>query len=172
MLVHLASNAELFHTATGTAFADLVLDGRRETWPVRSTRFRTWLRRQYYRATREAPSGAAVASALDHIEAQAQFDGPERAVHLRVAEHNGHIYLDLADAAWRVVEIGSSGWRLTNAAPVRFIRTPGMLPLPVPERGGSAETLQDCSTSPAAANSFWSSPGCWLPSEAADPTLY
>jgi hypothetical protein len=28
-----------------------------------------------------------VALALDHIEAQAQFDGPERAIHLRVAEH-------------------------------------------------------------------------------------
>ena len=76
MLIDLASSAELFHTATGTAFADLTLDGQRETWPVRSSRFRTWLRRRYYTATGEAPSGAAVNSALDHIEAQAQFDTP------------------------------------------------------------------------------------------------
>ena len=36
-------------------------------------------------------------SALDLLEARAQFDGPERAVHVRVAEHAGRIYLDLAD---------------------------------------------------------------------------
>jgi hypothetical protein len=132
MLIHLAAGAELFHTAAGTAFADLGIDGHRETWPVRSTRFRTWLRRRCYTATGEAPSGAAIAAALDHIEAQAQFDGPELAVHLRVAEQDDHIYLDLADASWRAVEVGS---------PVRFIRTPGMLPLPVPQPGGSVEAL-------------------------------
>jgi hypothetical protein len=27
---------ELFHTATDTAFADLLVDGQRETWPIRS----------------------------------------------------------------------------------------------------------------------------------------
>jgi hypothetical protein len=36
---------ELFHTASGTAFADLLVDGHRETWPIRSKRFRGWLRR-------------------------------------------------------------------------------------------------------------------------------
>jgi hypothetical protein len=38
-------------------------------------------------------------STLDLLEARAQFDGAERAVHLRVAEHAGHIYLDLATRA-------------------------------------------------------------------------
>jgi hypothetical protein len=31
MLIHLAGSAELFHTAAGTAFADLAIDGHRET---------------------------------------------------------------------------------------------------------------------------------------------
>jgi hypothetical protein len=44
----------VFHTATGTAFADLLVDGHRETWPIRSKRFRGWLRRRYYEP-REAP---------------------------------------------------------------------------------------------------------------------
>jgi hypothetical protein len=44
MLTNLAVSAELFHTANGTAFADLMFDGHRETWPVRSPRFRSWLR--------------------------------------------------------------------------------------------------------------------------------
>jgi hypothetical protein len=41
---------------------------------------------------------------LDLLEARAQFDGPERAVHIRTAEHAGHIYLDLADEQWRAVD--------------------------------------------------------------------
>jgi hypothetical protein len=141
MLVDLAASAELFHTASGTAFADLAVDGHRETWPVHSTRFRTWLRRRYYAATGGAPSAAELSSALNVIEARAQFDGPQRAIHVRVAEQDSHIYLDLADDRWRAVEVGASGWRIVSAPPVRFLRTPGMLPLPLPDRGGSIETL-------------------------------
>ncbi len=71
----------------------------------------------------------------------AQFEGPERAVHVRLAEHDGHIYLDLADACWRAVEIGPDGWRVIGSPPVRFRRAAGMLPLPVPQGGGPIEAL-------------------------------
>jgi hypothetical protein len=47
----------LRYTATGTAFADLLVDGHRETWPIRSKRFRGWLRRRYYEATGSALNG-------------------------------------------------------------------------------------------------------------------
>src|SRR5271166_737248 len=101
MLTDIALHEEPFHTATGTAFADLVIDGHRETWPIRSKRFRAWLRRCHYQATGEAASAAEIRSALDLLEARAQFDGPQRAVHVRIAEQAGHIYLDLADEFWR-----------------------------------------------------------------------
>src|SRR5207344_1526121 len=61
--------------------------------------------------------------------------------HIRIAEHTGHIYLDLADECWRAVEITPEGWRVVECPPVRFRRPVGMLPLPVPERGGSIEAL-------------------------------
>ena len=51
-------------------------------------------------------AAAAISSALNQLEARAQFDGPEQTVHVRVAEHDGRIYLDLADEHWRAVEIG------------------------------------------------------------------
>src|SRR5215204_5274764 len=51
LLTDLAASAELFHSGDGTAFADLTLDGHRETWPLRSIRMRSWLRRKYYEAT-------------------------------------------------------------------------------------------------------------------------
>jgi hypothetical protein len=133
---------ELFHTPTGVAFADFITDGHRETWPIRSKHLRNWLRRCYYKTTGAAVGAAVIGSALDLLEARAQFDAPERAVNMRVAEHAGRLYLDLADEHWRAVAIGPDGWRVLGCPPVRFRRSPGMLSLPAPERGGSIEILR------------------------------
>jgi hypothetical protein len=132
---------ELFHTPSGAAFADIPVNNHRETWSIRSQRFRNWLRRRYYEATGEPASAAALRSALDLYEARAQFDGPQRTVHIRIAEHAGYLYLDLADEHWRAVEIGPDGWRVIGAPPVRFRRPAGMLAQPMPEQGGSIEAL-------------------------------
>src|SRR5262249_43741901 len=141
MLVSDVVSAEFFHTAAGTAFIDLLINSHRETWPVRSKRFRTWLRRRHYETTRTAATAAAINSAIDLFEAQAQFDGPERADHARLAEPGSPVYLDLADECWRAVEIGPDGWRVVGSPPVRFRRAVGMLPLPTPQAGGSMEEL-------------------------------
>src|SRR5258708_38301289 len=141
MLAQIAACEQVFHTATGTAFADFLVDGHRETWPIRSKRFRGWLRRRYYDATGGALGAQAIASQLDLLEARAQFDAPERSVHVRVAEHAGHIYLDLANDHWRAVEIGSDGWRGNGCPPVRFPPPAGLLPLPLPPRPGALEQL-------------------------------
>ena len=58
-----------------------------------------------------------------------------------LVEHDGLIYLDLADESWRCVEIGANGWRIAEDPPVRFRRSAGMQPLPLPLRGGSIEAL-------------------------------
>jgi hypothetical protein len=141
VLVQLGSTLELFHTPAGTGFADVLIDGHRETWAVRSKRLRDWLRRRHYEATGAAPRPPEVRSALDLLEARAQFDAPERAVHVHLAEHADRIYLDLADARWRAVEVGPDGWHVIGSPPVRFRRPAGMLPLPFPVRGGSIEAL-------------------------------
>ena len=133
--------ASLFHDPSSTAFADLTIDGHRETWPIRSRQFRHWLRRRYFEETGSAASAETVRSALDLLEARAQFDAPERMVHIRVAEYDDRIYLDLADSDWRAIQIGPDGWQVVTSPPVRFRRAAGMLPLPVPQRGGSIEAL-------------------------------
>jgi hypothetical protein len=137
----LGTPVSLFHTATGVAYADLSIDQHRETWPVRGKQFRAWLRRRHYERTGEAMGLATVRSILDLLEARAQFDAPERAIHIRVAQHEDRIYLDLADHLWQAVEVGPDGWRIMTHPPVRFRRAAGMLPLPMPESGGSIETL-------------------------------
>src|SRR5437660_3118351 len=100
-----------------------------------------WLRQQYYERTWNAPSPAALNAALNVLEAQAEFDGPQRKVSVRLAEQDGLIYLDLADEFWRCIEIGANGWRIAEEPPVRFRRSAGMQPLPPPMRGGSIELL-------------------------------
>ena len=137
-----ADDVELFHSPDGTTFADIVINGHRETWPTKSSGFRRWLRRAYYQKTGGAPNGESMSTALALIEAHAQFGGVERTVYLRVAPHNESIYIDLGDDAWRAIEIDGDGWRIVNSPPVRFRRTPGMLSLPMPLLGGKIEELK------------------------------
>ena len=142
ILVDLAQSAELFHAPDGTGFADLDINGHRETWPIRAKGFRRWLARCFFEATQGAPSSEALQSALNVIEAKAHFDAPERVVHVRVGGLDERFYLDLGDATWRAVEIDATGWRVIDNPPVRFRHAAGMQPLPVPVAGGSIEILR------------------------------
>jgi hypothetical protein len=142
ILADLAQTAQLFHAPDGTGFADLDINGHRETWPIRAKGFRRWLARRFFETTQGAPSSEALQSALNLIEARAHFDAPERTVHIRVGGLDSRLYLDLCDTTWRAVEIDATGWRVIDNPPVRFRRAAGMQPLPMPLRGGSVETLR------------------------------
>jgi hypothetical protein len=142
ILIELARTAELFHGPDGTGFADLDVNGHRETWPIRTKGFRRWLARRFFEATGGAPSSEALQSAMNVIEAKAHFDAPERVVNIRVGGLEGKLYLDLGDEAWRAVEIDTAGWRVIDNPPVRFRRASGMQPLPMPVRGGSIAALR------------------------------
>jgi hypothetical protein len=135
-------DATLFHTPKGAAYADVLINGHRETWPINSKSFHNIIRHWFYKNRGEAPSSGELNRALQQLEAQAQFDGPERDVHVRVGGLGGKIYFDLCDEEWRAVEVDSNGWRLVHNPPLRFERKPGMRPLPVPAKGGSIEALR------------------------------
>jgi hypothetical protein len=142
ILIELAQAAGLFHTPGGIGFADLEINGHRETWPIRGKSFRRWLARRFFEATGGAPGSEALQSALNVIEARAHFDGPERPVFIRVGGLDDRLYLDLGDETWRAVEIDTTGWRVIDNPPVRFRRAAGMQPLPMPVLGGSVAALR------------------------------
>lgn len=142
LIIELAASASLFHVPDGAAFADIMVAGHRETWPVNSKGFRNWLARQFLAEHDAAPNSNAMHDAIRALEAKAQFDAPEGRVHIRVAELDGRIYLDLADEQWRAIEISPDGWKVIGVPPVRFRRTRGMMPLPAPEPGGSVAALR------------------------------
>jgi hypothetical protein len=137
-----AAGVELFHTDDLEAYALVPCDGHKETWKVKSSGFRRWLFRQFYEAEGKAANAEAVGAAINTLEGKAHFDGDERLVHVRYAEHGGRIYLDLADSEWRVVEVGADGWNVIGQSPVHFRRSKGALPLPEPVRGGSVNDLR------------------------------
>src|SRR5262249_47988274 len=143
ILINVAKEgAPLFHTPDGIGYADIEVNGHRETWPIRSQSFKRWLRRRFYEATGGAPNSEALQTATGLLESMAMFDGDERAVHLRVAADRNVLYIDLTNNEWQVIELDATGWRVINRPPVRFRRAAGMLALPQPERGGSIEALR------------------------------
>jgi hypothetical protein len=141
-LVELAGTAELFHDPSGEAYATIDVDKHRETWLLKAKGFRSWIRQQYYLAHDKTPGSQAVQDALGVLEGKALFEGPEAPVYTRLAEHEGTIYLDLGDEDWHVVRITPLGWDVITAPPVKFRRSRGLLPLPMPERGGELDDLQ------------------------------
>ena len=145
-LVELAMKADLFHAPGGDeVYASMTVEaGHRETWLINSAGFRQWLTRVYYKTCGgKVPNTEVMQSALNVISASAVFDGNELPVFLRVAEHEGAIYLDLADESWHAVKIDSEGWQIVESenVPVRFIRKRGMLPILVPVSGGTIDEL-------------------------------
>ena len=133
---------DLFHTPQRDAYATIGGNGHRETWALHSKEFRELLEYQYYKTTGAIPSPKTITNDLRALAGKARFDGAELPVHLRIAELDDRIYLDLANDRWEVVEITAAGWRVLEDPPVKFRRTSSMRPLPQPVRGGSLEELR------------------------------
>ena len=142
VLLELAKDAVFFRAPDGTGYADIMMNEHRETWPIRSKGFKRWLTRQYYEKSKGAPGSEALQAALNALEAKAHFDGEEREVYIRIAHYEGKIYLDLCNAKWQVIEISTEGWAIIDAPPVRFRRSAGMLPLPIPDHSGLIDNLR------------------------------
>ncbi len=136
--------AELFHSPDGEAYVTMPVGEHRETWKVASRAFREWLQHRCYQAEGKVPGAQAVQDAIGTVSGIAKFDAPAMPVHLRLAEHEGAIWLDLGDPDWTAVRVTKSGWEIISSTevPVRFIRRPAMQALPLPVRGGSVEELR------------------------------
>jgi hypothetical protein len=141
VLARLLNSAKLFHTPDERCFAAVYVNGHRRVLEIGGIGFRDLLLHRYYQATGTVPNAEAVKGATRLFAAQARFDGEEHQAHVRVAHQDGCIYLDLADAQSRCVEVRPGGWNIVSEPPVYFLHPPGMLPLPVPVRGSSVQEL-------------------------------
>ena len=126
------------------AYADVQIDGHRETLSVRSKGFKRWLGRLCFERTGKGVAQEALTHAERNLDAQAAMGG-QRRVHQRTATYEGRLYIDLCDDSRRVVEIDSGGWRVLSDAPgVQFRRTKTTEPLPEPVGGEAGKGLRGC----------------------------
>jgi phage/plasmid primase-like uncharacterized protein len=133
---------EIARSDLDEAFA-LRRDGSRVALMFRGSRdaLRATLAREFRRRTGITPRGAALADALTALQGEA-LEAPPRAVHLRVAEHDGGMVLDLGRQDGQAVFVGPRGWELPERAPVIFRRTVLTSELPIPQRGGNVDELR------------------------------
>lgn len=142
-----AQGNEVWHDKDQEAMVTLTFDTHREHHRMRGKHFRLYLQRLWHEETEGGAIGREpLSEALGVLEGQAMHDGEQYDTFIRVAEtgdtpDNIRIYLDLGTPTWEAVEIMAGKWHIVpaSAVPVKFLRGPGMLPLPTPEAG----TLDD-----------------------------
>ena len=169
ILVRLAlKHATLFHDASREPYATIRTAGHHENHHIRKRSFSLWLRLLWFARYREkaahneneegglggllgplttaaspAPHVQAVRDAIAQLEGLAVFEGNEHQVHVRVAPFgDNHVYVDIGDEDWKAIEITPNGWKVVTDPPVRFVRAPGMLPLPTAIPGGRLFSLR------------------------------
>jgi energy-coupling factor transporter ATP-binding protein EcfA2 len=145
VLVKLAldSGLELWHDPEGNPWATLRVNSHAEHHPLKTKAVKRYLAHRYFSENQSAPHAQGVQDALGTLEAKAVFEGSEHPIFVRLAELEGAIYLDLANDSWQVVRVTQQGWEVVEGdkVPVRFRRPRGMLPLPIPIRGGELTEL-------------------------------
>lgn len=130
----------LFHDAAGEPYAR-TNDGM--VFRLRAPAFRALLSKLYFDAHHSTSTTTAKSEAIGTLEGIALHGSPRLPVCVRVGEHGGTVYLDLANDAHEVVEITANGWNVVTSCPVNFVRPKGMKPLPVPTCDGEIEDLSD-----------------------------
>lgn len=122
-LVRLASQqATFFHDETATPYAYLSIENHRQIWNLGSRNFRRWLSRLLFEDQGKAPSGEAITTALNVLEAKAVFEGEQHPLYVRAAWQGDALYYDLTDPTWRAVRITAAGWSILPKPPVLFKR--------------------------------------------------
>lgn len=125
-----------FRDPRGETFAAFEVGGHREVWPIESRGFKLWLSQQFFAKCGKSPNAEALSQARTTLAGIARFHGAEHKLGLRAAWHEGAIWYDLGDSAWRAVRITPDGWRVVDKPPILFRRYQNTAAQVEPEPGG------------------------------------
>lgn len=159
ILLKLSDGAEFFKDLDGIPFTTFPVDSHKETWPLRSSKFKEWLGHRFYKQERKPAGGQAFADAIGLISARATFQGKKKEVYTRIASLDDRVFIDMGNDAWEVIEVTGAGYRVLPEAPVKFRRPNGMVELPHPV-AGSLKDLKGFLN--VKAESDWSLIGAWM----------
>jgi hypothetical protein len=146
VLVKLAikNSFELWHTANNDAYITVPVNNHKEHYKLssKSRAIRIWLGRIGSDFMGKTVGGSTIKDVINVLEGKAIYDGKEYELHIRKAQYDNKIYVDVGDPAWNVIEISRDGWKIIKECNVKFKRSKNMLPLPMPERGGEIDDLR------------------------------
>ncbi len=121
---------EFFLDNLSQPFAAIKVDEHVEVIPIKNKRFKNWVSKLYYDATKQENksdnsigdilSSEALNSALRVIEGEAIFSKKEpKQLYLRVAKTEDEtIYYDLVNKDWQAVKVTPEGWNIIYAPPI------------------------------------------------------
>ena len=138
-----------FDAQADKAYVLVVIKGVKNTLSIGSKSFIEWLSFTYFMATKrggsigKSASESSIRQACFALSGIAKHDGDAEQVHLRVADHNGGHYIFIGDNDLQVIEVMSTGWRITDNSPVKFWKPSSMLALPMPTIDGDLNQLWD-----------------------------
>jgi hypothetical protein len=126
-------------------YATFQIGERAENLRLKSKAFRSYVGKLYFETEGAPLSPLAYKDLMAFLEAKALYESPEYEVHLRFAEHDGAIYVDLANDKGQVVRITTDDYQTIPSldCPVKFIRSPRTMPMVAPEEGGAFDELWD-----------------------------
>jgi energy-coupling factor transporter ATP-binding protein EcfA2 len=140
----LFEHEEFFHAPNGDSYASVKFKGHVETWPIASADFKRLIEYQYFVTYKMPIEKKELKELVALVDAKARFEGPQRKVFTRIGcGDDGSIVIDLANPNWQAVVITKQDWLVVDRSPVPLIRKQGMMPLPVPERGGDISLLDE-----------------------------
>jgi len=139
-----------------TPYVSVWVDHHCENYRLSDRGFEDWLRAEYGRrhwteiehggVTRRVPavlSTNVLNEGLATMRAMA-VNRQQIIPALRVGGLPDEVWLDLGTVDWELIQVTKAGWRVvTEGEPkIRFVRKPGMWPLPIPVRSGDIRELR------------------------------
>ncbi len=141
-VLELIRDCELWCDKNGVSYITAPVNGHKENWQLDSRNTKRWLINKHQVESGASVGSQAIDDAIRLMDAIAASQGKRYRTFRRAGFSGNKRYIDLCDDSWRVVEVTSVGWALTDDCPIKFIRSSAMRALPVPEAGGMIESLR------------------------------
>jgi len=142
-LINLAlKHCEFFHDPKKSGYARIQIRDHHEIWSLTSSHFLSWLSHQFWKEYKQPVHKSVLDNAVLGMGAMALYEGQCEEVHMRVAQANNKIFIDLCNDAWQVVEVNDADWKVLDSSPVAFTRSNNMKALPMPFANGDINLLK------------------------------
>lgn len=128
----------LFIDQFGVLYASVKIDNHFETISLESKRFELYFRRLLFFKNKKNISKETINNVIEHLKAEAEFNGITRHLELRVAKAEDFTwYYDLTNEDCYAVKITPEGWSIDKEPPLIFKRyrnqQPQVYPVEIPD---------------------------------------